>query len=405
MRFSVKTAALSLMAALLLTSCSSNSITGVTLTLPDTMEKGVTGTAVPDYTYSGATPEQEEAEELAAELGLSYSSSDPSVVMVDADGNLVAVSAGTAEITLASEDGELSASGVITVVVSPTGLVMPESLTLTEGGEAQSAAATVQPEDATEKTITYTSSDESVATVDAAGNITPISAGEAVITSRLGELEASCIVTVEKEKPAEPEETPADGQEESSQEPDNGQEPQTASEPDSSDHSGSTNSANSTGSADSTSSTSSGNSAASASSTEPPAPTDDTAYGEIPFSSASGSGIWWFIDSSDSAYSAVLENINAYREAAGVAPLTVDSELSAIAKERCDQMVDTGLTHDGAQTVEIIGQNASSAQAIVDAWANSADHYAAMVSASFTSCGIGCFFNEYGWTYWCVTFR
>ncbi len=67
-------------------------------------------------------------------------------------------------------------------------------------------------------------------------------------------------------------------------------------------------------------------------------------------------------------------------------------------------MVDTGLTHDGAQAVEIIGQNASSAQAIVDAWANSADHYAAMVSASFTFCGIGCYFNEYGWTYWCVTF-
>ena len=375
MRLYAKLTALSLAAALLLTGCGTT-ITGVTLGLPDQMERGATGMATPEYAYSGATPEAAKAEELADKLGLQYTSSDPSVVMVDADGNLAALAAGTAEVALTSADGKISASGTITVVVSPTGLTMPETLTFTVGDEAQSAAATVQPADATDQTVSYTSSDEAVAAVDAAGTVTPGTAGQAVITATLGDLEASCTVTVkEAEAPASETTTPAPSQ--------------------------------TTGQSDTTAPAEAGGesgSTADSGTAQTPAPAASTAYGAVPFDLAKGSGIWWYIDSSDSAYSAVVENINAYRAAVGAAPLTVDSGLSSIANARCSAMVDTGLTHDGAQTVEIIGQNASSAQAIVDAWANSPDHYNAMVSTQFTRCGVGCYFNEYGWTYWCVTF-
>lgn len=381
MRLYAKLTALSLAAALLLTGCGTT-ITGVTLGLPDQMERGATGMATPEYAYDGATPEAAKAEELADKLGLQYSSSDPSVVMVDADGNLAALAAGTAEVALTSADGKISASGTITVVVSPTGLTMPEELTFTVGDEAQSAAATVQPADATDQTVTYTSSDEAVATVDAAGSVTPGNAGEAVITAKLGDLEASCTVTVEEAEAPEPE-TPAPSR--------------TTGQSDTTAPAASGSGSGSGSSADSGSTDSSAPA-------ETPAPAASTAYGAVPFDLAKGSGIWWYIDSSDSAYSAVVENINAYRAAVGAAPLTVDSGLSSIANARCSAMVDTGLTHDGSQTVEIIGQNASSAQAIVDAWANSPDHYNAMVSTQFTRCGVGCYFNEYGWTYWCVTF-
>lgn len=375
MRLYAKLTALSLAAALLLTGCGTT-ITGVTLGLPDQMERGATGMATPEYAYSGATPEAAKAEELADKLGLQYTSSDPSVVMVDADGNLAALAAGTAEVALTSADGKISASGTITVVVSPTGLTMPEALTFTVGDEAQSAAATVQPADATDQTVSYTSSDEAVAAVDAAGTVTPGTAGQAVITATLGDLEASCTVTVEEAEAPAPETT-------------------TPSQ--------------TTGQADTTTPAeaggeSGGTADSGAAQAETPAPAASTAYGAVPFDLAKGSGTWWGIDSSDSAFSATLENINAYRAAAGVAPLTVDSGLTAIADQRCSQLVDTGLTHEGSQTTEIIGQNASSAQAIVDAWANSTDHYTAMVYPSFTKCGIACWFNEYGWTYWCVTF-
>lgn len=362
MKLSAKLAALSLTAALLLTGCGTT-ITGVTLSLPDTMERGATATATPEYAYSGATPEQAKAEELADKMGLSYSSSDPGVVMVDADGNLVAVSAGTAEVALASEDGAISASGVITVVVSPTGLTMPETLTLTEGGEAQSAAATVEPEDATDKAVTYTSSDESIATVDAAGKVTPVAPGEATITAKLGDLEAACAVTVEEK---EPEEAPAETQTAQDQ-----QEPSAAGAENSS---------------------------------EAPAPAASTAYGAVPFSLAAGTQEWWHIDSTDDAYWATLENINAYRAAVGVAPLTVDSGMSNIAYQRTLDMVRSGvMSHDGYQTAEIIAQNYNSAQSVVDAWAASPGHYAAMTDPNYTVCGIACEFEEGGATYWCVT--
>ena len=365
MHLKKKLAALSLTAALLLTGCGTT-ITGVTLTLPGTMERGATATATPEYAYSGATPEQAKAEELADKMGMSYSSSDPGVVMVEADGNLVAVIAGTAEVALASEDGAISASGVITVVVSPTGLTMPETLTLTEGGEAQSAAATVEPEDATDKAVTYTSSDESIATVDAAGNVTPVAPGEATVTAKLGDLEVACAVMVEEKEPEEPEEAPAETQTAQDQ-----QEPSAAGADNSS---------------------------------EAPAPAASTAYGAVPFSAAAGTMEWFGIDSTDDAYWATLENINAYRAAVGVAPLSMDSGMSAIANQRTIDMLTSGvMSHDGYQTAEIIAQNYNSAQSVVDAWAASPGHYAAMTDPSYTVRGVGCAFEEGGATYWCVT--
>lgn len=377
MRLYGKLAALSLTAALLLTGCGTT-ITGVTLGLPDQMERGATGMATPEYAYSGATPEAAKVEELADKLGLSYTSSDPSVVMVDADGNLAALAAGTAEVALTSADGKISASGTITVVVSPTGLTMPETLTFTVGDDAQSAAAAVQPEDATDQTVTYTSSDEAVATVDAAGSVTPVAAGEAVITAKLGDLEASCTVTVEEEEAPEPE-TPAPTET-------TGQAEQTAPAASGSEGSESGDTADS-GSA------------------QTPAPAASTAYGAIPFSLAAGTQEWFGIDSTDDAYWATLENINAYRAAAGVPALSVDSNLTAIAGQRCIDMVISGtMSHDGYQTPEIIAQNWNSAQAVVDAWAASPGHYAAMTSPDYTVCGIGCAFEEGGATYWCVTF-
>lgn len=435
MRLSAKLTALSLTAALLLTGCGT-SITGITLGVPQTMERGSTGVATPEYVYSGATPEQARAEELADKLGLAWSSSDPAVVMVDADGNLAAVGTGTAEVALSSEDGKLSASGVIKVVVSPTGLTLPETLTLTEGGDGQSLAATVEPADATDYTITYASSDESIAAVDAAGNVTPVAAGEADVTAEIAGngLTASCHVVVTPAVEAlylsedavtlgtgdaatltlyaEPEEVDV-----------------SAAVWTSSDESVATVDEEGTITAvaegeatvtatlggmeavcevtvsDKTSAgSSSSGSDSSGASADSSAPVS-TDYGAIPFNLAAGTMEWWHIDSTDDAYWATLNNINAYRAAVGVAPLSIDAGLSQIAYTRTLDMVRSGvMSHDGYQTPEIIAQNYNSAQSVVDAWAASPGHYAAMTDPSYTICGIACEFEEGGATYWCVTF-
>lgn len=67
-------------------------------------------------------------------------------------------------------------------------------------------------------------------------------------------------------------------------------------------------------------------------------------------------------------------------------------------------MAESGdLSHDGYQTAEIIAQNYNSAASVVNAWANSPGHYAAMTNAKYTVCGIACAFEESGTDYWCVT--
>lgn len=62
-------------------------------------------------------------------------------------------------------------------------------------------------------------------------------------------------------------------------------------------------------------------------------------YGAVPFDLAAGTEQWWSIDSSDSAYWAVQENINAIRAAAGLSPLAMDGGLSAAADARCESFV------------------------------------------------------------------
>lgn len=57
-------------------------------------------------------------------------------------------------------------------------------------------------------------------------------------------------------------------------------------------------------------------------------------YGAVPFDLAAGTEQWWSIDSSDSAYWAVQENINAIRAAVGLSPLAMDGGLSAAADPR-----------------------------------------------------------------------
>lgn len=146
-----------------------------------------------------------------------------------------------------------------------------------------------------------------------------------------------------------------------------------------------------------------------------PAPTEApkaqiTAYGEIPFSQAAGTGEWWQIDSTDSAYQATADNINAIRAAGGLAPLTLNADLSTAANARCESFVAGGpFDHSGMTTLsEICAQGAiGSAQAVCTAWQGSSDHYANIMRTDISQMGVACWFcaTEQGnYTYWTVTF-
>jgi uncharacterized protein YjdB len=71
-------------------------------------------------------------------------------------------------------------------------------MALTVGDAAVQLTATVAPEDATDKTVTWSSDKTSVATVDATGKVTAVAAGEATITATAGDKTATCKVTVKE---------------------------------------------------------------------------------------------------------------------------------------------------------------------------------------------------------------
>lgn len=73
--------------------------------------------------------------------------------------------------------------------------------------------------------VTFASSDETVAHVSAAGKVTALSAGESVITASVGNLTATCTVTVSEPVPEEPDLTPDEEDPDESTDGDPGEEP------------------------------------------------------------------------------------------------------------------------------------------------------------------------------------
>lgn len=135
----------------------------------------------------------------ASDKKLAWTSDEETVAKVDQSGKVTAVSAGTANIIVICSNGK-SASCKVTVKaknVSVESISLDDSeLSLVET-ETKSLTATITPSDATDKKLTWTSSNESVATVDQSGKVTAVSAGIATITatSNNGKT-ATCAVTV-----------------------------------------------------------------------------------------------------------------------------------------------------------------------------------------------------------------
>ncbi|WP_462426211.1 Ig-like domain-containing protein [Anaerotignum lactatifermentans] len=136
----------------------------------------------------------------ATNKNVTWSSSNPEFATVD-NGVVTAVSAGEAIITVTTEDGSKTATCKVTVnapqTVPVTGVTLTKTeLTLAEGG-SEKLTATVEPANATNQTVTWSSNNEQVATV-ADGTVTAVKAGTATImvTTADGSKTAACEVTV-----------------------------------------------------------------------------------------------------------------------------------------------------------------------------------------------------------------
>ena len=141
--------------------------------------------------------------EDATDKSVTWASSNEAVATVDENGLVTAVVAGTAIISASTIDGSnLTAFCTVTVepnIVHVTSIELNQTSAGMTEGETLQLTATVLPEDATDKTVTWASSDEAVATVDQNGLVTAVAPGTATITATTidgSDLSTSCEVTV-----------------------------------------------------------------------------------------------------------------------------------------------------------------------------------------------------------------
>ena len=163
-------------------------VTGVTLNKTAlTLETGASETLTATVAPAEATNKK-----------VTWKSDKPEIASVDANGKVTGVKAGEATITVTTEDGGKTATCKVTVNPNLVSEITLAALAIYVG-ESKAVTATVKPDDATNKELTWTSSDETVATVDATGKVTGKKIGTATITATAQDgsgVSGSCTVTV-----------------------------------------------------------------------------------------------------------------------------------------------------------------------------------------------------------------
>ena len=151
-----------------------------------TLEVGEKGTLTPEVMASG-------------DQSVSWTSDKEDVVTVEG-GVITAVAGGEATITATSvQDSKKSASCKVTVIVPiPATEISLDDVSIEKGGD-KLLTAKITPENATDKAVTWSSSDDSIATVDENGKITTLEKGVVTITAKskkYPEISGTCTVTV-----------------------------------------------------------------------------------------------------------------------------------------------------------------------------------------------------------------
>lgn len=132
---------------------------------------------------------------------VAWTSADPSIASVDDNGTVTALRSGQTTITVKTKDGNKTAACDITVVealISVTGITIEPATRSSLPNASFTITATVLPANASNLSVTWTSSNTSVAEVYEDGTVTAIAVGESTITATTvdGGHTATCVVTV-----------------------------------------------------------------------------------------------------------------------------------------------------------------------------------------------------------------
>ena len=157
-----------------------------------TVEEGATVTLTATVTPDTATDKT-----------VTWSTSNEAIATVSG-GVVTGVKAG--EVTITAKAGDKSATCTVTVTAKQstedpddpivvTGITLDKTTATVEEGAKVTLTATVTPDTATDKTVTWSTSNEAIATVSD-GVVTGVKAGEVTITAKAGDKSATCTVTV-----------------------------------------------------------------------------------------------------------------------------------------------------------------------------------------------------------------
>ncbi len=139
------------------------------------------------------------APDNATNKNVSWKSSDATIATVE-NGLVTALKVGEASIIVTTEDGEKTDTCKVTVTnatVAVTGVILDIKTAELKIDETKQLTATVAPDNATNKNVSWKSSDATIATVEN-GLVTALKAGEAsiIVTTEDGEKTDTCKVTV-----------------------------------------------------------------------------------------------------------------------------------------------------------------------------------------------------------------
>lgn len=419
MKNQIKLFCIALAGAFMLTACGGPKLIGVALPeTPLVLATGETATAETSYTYDGETPENAQPEVV-------YTSSDETIATVDENGVITGVAEG--ETTITATVGELSASRTVSVII-PVDSLTAEDISLHLADGAAPLTYVVTPEHFTGN-LTFASADESIATVDAAGQVTPVAVGDTTVTvTAPNGLTATAAVHVwDGPKaltltPGKTEITTGGGTQiavadEAGNEVAAESLTWASSDETVAQVSGGWVDVTGTGAVTITASTEYGVSTSveltGVAPAARPAASAGAASGAAAGSASSGgSGAggssapaagaghgYWTVYGDGGA----LDLINGIRASAGLGALTWDDGLGDIAAARCRQLMDD-FSHNGMTAPEICAMGAPDASSVVSSWQASSAHYAQMVYEGYTRCAVAHCYDGDGCHYWCATF-
>lgn len=275
---------------------------------------------------------------------LTFASANNAIVTVDANGQITPVGAGDTNVTVTAPNG-MTATAQIRVWDGPQELnLAPAKTEVTKGSGTQIGVTDEQGNDVEAESLTWASSDETVAQVS--GGWVDVTGTGAVTITASTEYGVSASVELTGVAPA-------------------------------------------------------ARPAASAGSGAGAAAGGET-YGGGSAPAASSDGTLhtnWTLYADGTAF----DLQNQVRASAGVEPLTWDSALGDIAWERCKQLL-ADFSHNGASTAENIAMGPADASTVISAWSASSGHYANMVNSGFTRGAIVHIYDGDGCHFWCATF-